>query len=380
MSETELDEGLLQDFITESKELLEEFTSSLSAFEADPTNLETINPVFRAAHTLKGSSAFFGLNHIKDFAHKLENLLDDIRHGKREASPKAIEYLFLAGNHLKSMFDRLSNGDMTVALTPEEAEFQKELVDFIGAGGGAGAAGGGEFKEACQGIKKLLADSLETGIDPETLIQNITDIVNKLPLESDQEKKNEAQAQAKRPESVSYQGVDLTEPVLAAFDDITGPAFDPKPFDANLKAIGALIDANGWEPLKPAFKEASEDFTAVFESGIDFDPILVGLIRSKFLDLMGHMELSHPEEAAPAEGAPSQGEGAAQDKEGGEHDDKDQAKAKDQKQERKTMRISEEKVDGFMSYVGELIVTAETFNYLQKTIEQEKVNPNTIRA
>jgi two-component system chemotaxis sensor kinase CheA len=44
------------------------------------------------------------------------------------------------------------------------------------------------------------------------------------------------------------------------------------------------------------------------------------------------------------------------------------------------MRISEEKVDGFMSYVGELIVTAETFNYLQKMIEQDKVNPNTVRA
>ncbi|MDR2725302.1 MAG: chemotaxis protein CheW, partial [Candidatus Adiutrix sp.] len=52
----------------------------------------------------------------------------------------------------------------------------------------------------------------------------------------------------------------------------------------------------------------------------------------------------------------------------------------DKKGESKTMRISEEKVDGFMSYVGELIVTAETFNYLQKMIEKDKVNPNTVRA
>ncbi|MDR2405579.1 MAG: Hpt domain-containing protein, partial [Deltaproteobacteria bacterium] len=371
MSESELDEGLLQDFITESKELLEEFTSSLSAFEADPTNLETINPVFRAAHTLKGSSAFFGLNHIKDFAHKLENLLDDIRHGKREASPKAIEYLFLAGNHLKSMFDRLSAGNMSTELLPEEAQFQDELVHFIGEGGGGGG-GAEQFKDACQEIKKLLGDSLETGVDPETLIQSITDVVNKLPLES-LEAKKEGAPEIKRPEMVSYQGVDLTADALAAFDNVTGEAFDPKAFSENLKNLGDQITANSWEDLKPAFKEASEDFTAVYESGLDFDPILVGLIKSKYLDLLGHMDLSHPEDAKPDAAAP--GEEASSEAKEGEPEEK-----KAEKQERKTMRISEEKVDGFMSYVGELIVTAETFNYLQKTIEQEKVNPNTIRA
>lgn len=64
MSEMELDPGLLQDFIIEATELLEEYTSSLTAFEQDPQDIDTINLVFRAAHTLKGSSAFFGLTHI----------------------------------------------------------------------------------------------------------------------------------------------------------------------------------------------------------------------------------------------------------------------------------------------------------------------------
>ncbi|MDR2198442.1 MAG: chemotaxis protein CheA [Deltaproteobacteria bacterium] len=382
MSETELDEGLLQDFITESKELLEEFTSSLSAFEADPTNLETINPVFRAAHTLKGSSAFFGLNHIKDFAHKLENLLDDIRHGKREASPKAIEYLFLAGNHLKSMFDRLSNGDMTVALTAEEADFQKELVGFIGEGGGAAAALGGpeEFKNACRSIKKQLVDALEAETDPETLIQNITDVINKLPLESEEDKKKDSSKQLPRPAAVAYQGTDFTLPALSAYDNVTGEKFDPKAFSLNLKEIGDLVDQNGFADLLPLFKEASEDFTAVYESGLDFDPILVGLIRGKFLDLIQAMELTRGESSAEGEEGKAAEESSGEKREDEGERDKDKSAQAKEKQERKTMRISEEKVDGFMSYVGELIVTAETFNYLQKTIEQEKVNPNTIRA
>jgi two-component system chemotaxis sensor kinase CheA len=380
MSESELDEGLLQDFITESKELLEEFTSSLSAFESDPTNLETINPVFRAAHTLKGSSAFFGLNHIKDFAHKLENLLDDIRHGKREASPKAIEFLFLAGNHLKSMFDRLSAGDRSPVLLPEEAQFQEDLVEFIG--GAAGSAGGSspehELKGACLKIKSLLGDALESGADPEKLILDITDIVNKLPLE--EEKKDQgAESEHKRPLSADYEGRDFTAPVLAAYDSLSATPFDPKALDAALKDIGKLIKDNSFEALVPSFKEASEDFTAVYESGLDFDAVLLGLVKSKFEVFLNSIKLNYPEAPAPEKPAPEAPKEAADGpKEEGAEAGKEEGKG--QKQERKTMRISEEKVDGFMSYVGELIVTAETFNYLQKTIEQEKVNPNTIRA
>ncbi|MDR1314550.1 MAG: chemotaxis protein CheA [Deltaproteobacteria bacterium] len=377
MPESELDEGLLQEFITESKELLEEFTSSLSAFEADPGNLEHINPVFRAAHTLKGSSAFFGLNHIKDFAHKLENLLDDIRHGKREASPKAIEFLFLAGNHLKSMFDRLSKGDSSTALLPEEAQFQNDLVAFIG-GEAAAVGAGGDFKDACARIKGLLADALDNGTDPDRLIQDITDVVNKLPL--DDGKKKEAKAEPRRPESVSYQGVDLSGPAIAAFDCLRAPAFDPKSFDGSMKELAKAVEGNGWEPLKPAFEEASSDFTAVYESGLDFDPILAGLVKSKFDSFMDKLDIVYPGAPEPeAESASRASEGPAPDEKDPEKA-KDRDKEKEKSQERKTMRISEEKVDGFMSYVGELIVTAETFNYLQKTIEQEKVNPNTIRA
>jgi two-component system chemotaxis sensor kinase CheA len=369
---------LLQDFITESKELMEEYTSSLSSFEADPTNLDTINPVFRAAHTLKGSSAFFGLNHIKDFAHKLENLLDDIRHATRPADPKAIEYLYLAGNHLKAMFDRLSSGDTSVVLTPEEAAFQAELVSWMeatGAGGGGGAAAGGaDFEGACVKIKKLLAQAMDQGMDSDKLIQDVTELIDALPLKL--EESNAAAPALARPHTVSYQGVDLTAPALAAFDNLAAPKFDPKALDASLKAIGALISDNGWSELEESYQVAQEDFTAVYESGLDFDPILVGLVKAKFEDLLRKLDLFHPAEAkgeaAPAAGEPAEGEAA----EGKGGDDQ----KKEVKQERKTMRISEEKVDGFMSYVGELIVTAETFNYLQKTIEQEKVNPNTIRA
>ncbi|MDR2423015.1 MAG: Hpt domain-containing protein, partial [Deltaproteobacteria bacterium] len=296
MSDMELDANLLQDFITESKELLEDYTSSMSAFEADPQNLDTINPVFRAAHTLKGSSAFFGLNHIKDFAHKLENLLDDIRHGTRQADPKAIEYLFLAGNHLKAMFDRLSDGDARPILLPEEEAFQKELVEWMGQGGGGGPSGQPDFEGTCVKIKALIGEALDQGGDPDHIIQSVADLVNALPLADPAKKKAKPYV---RPQSVAFGSVDFSEPLLAALDDIYSEAFDPKAFDADLKLVGALIKDNSLTDLEPTFKEAMEDFTAVFESGLDFDPILVGLIRDKLTAFLAGLTVVYPEAAEP---------------------------------------------------------------------------------
>ena len=382
MSEMELDPGLLQDFITEATELLEEYTASLSAFEEDPKDIETINPVFRAAHTLKGSSAFFGLNHIKDFAHKLENLLDDIRHQTRAADSRAIEYLFLAGNHLKAMFERLSSGNMAAELTPDEAAFQAELVAWMEETGGGGGGGGADFEGACRRIKTILAEAMENPRDPSQIIEEIMEIIQPLPIEMETGGPAADSAEQPDPIGVSYQGVDLTGPALSALANIKGEAFDPAAYDADLKALTALVNDNGWEAVKPLLAEAEEDFTAIHESGLDFDNVLVGLLRSKLQAFLSALDLEFPE----AEGAPVD-EGGGEAPEAAAAGGKAEGNGSGQKGgdsqkggESKTMRISEEKVDGFMSYVGELIVTAETFNYLQKMIEQDKVNPNTVRA
>lgn len=376
MSDMELDPGLLQDFITEASELLEEYTSSLTAFEADPQDIETINPVFRAAHTLKGSSAFFGLNHIKDFAHKLENLLDDIRHQTRPADGKAIEYLFLAGNHLKAMFERLASGNMAAELTPDEAAFQADLVEWMGASGGGG--GGADYEEACRRIKTILVEAMENPEDPNQLIEEIMAIISPLPIELEQPEAGAA-AEEDRPDpvAVSCRGVDISGPCLSALANIKSDQFDPQAYDADLKTLKTLVTENSWDEVKCLLDEAEDDFTAIFESGLDFDPVLIGLLRTKYQAFLNALDLTYPEAQAaeeevmesagqPAEAAaPAAGGQGGNGQKGGES---------------KTMRISEEKVDGFMSYVGELIVTAETFNYLQKMIEQEKVNPNTVRA
>jgi len=58
------DTTLLQDFITETEEHIEEMEAGLLRLEADPTNRDLLNEIFRSAHTIKGSAEYLGMNKI----------------------------------------------------------------------------------------------------------------------------------------------------------------------------------------------------------------------------------------------------------------------------------------------------------------------------
>jgi len=73
------DLALLGDFITESREYIENTESALLQLENDPDDAEAINTIFRAFHTIKGTSAFLGLDQITTFAHQAESLLSGVR-------------------------------------------------------------------------------------------------------------------------------------------------------------------------------------------------------------------------------------------------------------------------------------------------------------
>jgi two-component system chemotaxis sensor kinase CheA len=78
----DFDASLVADFITECGEYIEEAEAALLALESDPTDSEAVNKVFRAFHTIKGTSAFLGLSAISDLAHKAESLLSRVRDGE----------------------------------------------------------------------------------------------------------------------------------------------------------------------------------------------------------------------------------------------------------------------------------------------------------
>jgi two-component system chemotaxis sensor kinase CheA len=75
-------EDILNTFFAESREKLEDMEASLLELEKNADDQETLNAVFRAAHTIKGSAGMFGFEDIGNFSHALENLLADLRDRK----------------------------------------------------------------------------------------------------------------------------------------------------------------------------------------------------------------------------------------------------------------------------------------------------------
>lgn len=117
MSINDFDPDVLQDFLTESGELLEELESDLVDLEATPQDPELLNQIFRALHTIKGSASFLALTNLVAIAHCSESALNVARNGELVIGKTEMDLLLAAVDVLKIQFQELSAGntDLTAA-------------------------------------------------------------------------------------------------------------------------------------------------------------------------------------------------------------------------------------------------------------------------
>lgn len=94
-------------FLEESFEGLELMESSLLNLEQGDD--ETINSIFRAAHSIKGGAGTFGFGHVTDFTHLVETLLDEMRDGRRDINPPEIEVLLESVDCIRLMIEAIHN-------------------------------------------------------------------------------------------------------------------------------------------------------------------------------------------------------------------------------------------------------------------------------
>lgn len=89
-----------EEFFSEAQELVETFSRSLLALDAaqkaGQTDPSLVNEAFRAVHTLKGLAGLFGAQRMGALSHRLEDLLDDLRLGRAEVSPRTLDLMFRA--------------------------------------------------------------------------------------------------------------------------------------------------------------------------------------------------------------------------------------------------------------------------------------------
>ena len=97
----------LDTFYEESFEGLEIMETELLDLDTGNADSETINTIFRAAHSIKGGSGTFGLNAVADFTHVMETLLDEMRDGKRQITQEAVNLLLTTVDVLREMLTAL---------------------------------------------------------------------------------------------------------------------------------------------------------------------------------------------------------------------------------------------------------------------------------
>jgi two-component system, chemotaxis family, sensor kinase CheA len=100
----------LQTFLDESREGLDAMEQGLLRLERGETGAETINTIFRAAHSIKGGAGTFGLSDITRVTHLLETLLDEMRSGRRTAGTEASAVLMRSVDVLRDLLDAAQSG------------------------------------------------------------------------------------------------------------------------------------------------------------------------------------------------------------------------------------------------------------------------------
>lgn len=99
-------------FLDEVDEQLQILDNEILILEKEPKRIETIQNIFRAAHTLKGSSASMGFEQMKEFTHHLESIFDQIRESKLQVTPTLVDVMFESIDFIKLLKEAIINGNL----------------------------------------------------------------------------------------------------------------------------------------------------------------------------------------------------------------------------------------------------------------------------
>ena len=128
----------LEIFIDETKEHLQSLNEQLLVLEKEPENADTINEIFRAAHSLKGMAGTMGYKIMQELTHKWEDVFSEVRNGKMKVTPDLVDVLFKGLDKLETILDNIINAGNEGDDKCEEIIGQ--LIGFVQNGGAAASA------------------------------------------------------------------------------------------------------------------------------------------------------------------------------------------------------------------------------------------------
>ncbi|MBV4490579.1 chemotaxis protein CheA [Pseudomonas oryzicola] len=236
------DEEILQDFLVEAGEILEQLSEQLVELESRPDDADLLNAIFRGFHTVKGGAGFLQLNELVECCHIAENVFDILRKGERRVDAELMDVVLEALDTVNSMFGQVRERSEVTPATPELLAALSRLAE-------PGAA---------QEAQAPAAAAPEPVVEVAAEEQDITDSEFEQLLDSlDAVKAQAAADEQLQGETVSGEGDEITD---AEFESLLDQLHGKGQFSAELAV----------PPVASAPEAASDEITdAEFESLLD---------------------------------------------------------------------------------------------------------------
>ncbi|MDD1006317.1 chemotaxis protein CheA [Pseudomonas shahriarae] len=167
------DEEILQDFLVEAGEILEQLSEQLVELESRPDDADLLNAIFRGFHTVKGGAGFLQLNELVECCHIAENVFDILRKGERRVDSELMDVVLEALDAVNGMFTEVRERSPITAATPEllaalarlaepqsaEAEAVEEVVETPVAESDSGDITDNEFEQLLDSLNAVKAQA-----------------------------------------------------------------------------------------------------------------------------------------------------------------------------------------------------------------------------
>ncbi len=124
----------LEIFIDETKEHLQTLNDQVLILESEPENIDTVNEIFRAAHSLKGMAGTMGFKRMQRLTHDMENVFSEIRNGKLNVNADMVDIVFKCLDAIEGYLSSI------IESSDEGTEDNEELIELLN----AALEGGGE--------------------------------------------------------------------------------------------------------------------------------------------------------------------------------------------------------------------------------------------
>ena len=133
---------ILNDFLTETTEMIDGLDQKFVELETQPDNKDLLNEIFRAMHSMKGSAGFLGFNHLVDVTHRAESILNKLRQGEMAVVPEIITVILETVDTVKLIMSdiRAKGTDVNIPVEAMAKKLDDVLAGNIGASVSAPAA------------------------------------------------------------------------------------------------------------------------------------------------------------------------------------------------------------------------------------------------